>query len=114
MKWLILLAALALFSQAIDDGDWVDTFLLPISFQVHPFYAGYLRVNAAKSLYYVYTPSLDNPSKDPLMVIISPFPGCSSLHTWLYSSGEFTFVRNKDTFKLNSNSWNKQANVLYV
>ena len=95
MKRLILLAALAALSQPIDDGDWVNPFLLPIGFQVHPYYAGYLRVSASKSLYYVYTPSEDNPSKDPLMVIISPFPGCSSLHHWLYSSSEFTFVRNQ-------------------
>jgi carboxypeptidase C (cathepsin A) len=117
MKWLILLATVVLFSQAVDEGDWVDPFLLPIPFQVRPFFAGYLRaaaVKSLKSLYYVYTPSQGNPSKDPLMVVISPFPGCSSLHNWLYSSGEFTFVRNQDSFKHNANNWNKQANVLYI
>jgi hypothetical protein len=57
MKWIILLALLATYSIAVDDGDWVDPFVLPIGFAVRGFYAGYLKLSEVKSLYYVYTPS---------------------------------------------------------
>lgn len=87
MKWLILLALATVCVVSVDDGDWVDPFYLPIPFIVKPFYAGYLDIHSGKALYYVYTPSENNPSKDPLIVLISPGPGCSSLHDWLYSSG---------------------------
>lgn len=114
MKWLILLVFLIAAGNAADDGDWVDPFLLPIGFSVRSFFAGYLNVSYNKALYYVYTPSENNPSKDPLVVVVSPGPGCSSLHSWLYSKGEFTFTRNTTNFRLNPNNWNKQANVLYI
>jgi len=67
-----------------------------------------------KSLYYVYTPSQGNPSKDPLVVVIAPNPGCSTLYHWLYTGGEFVFTRNQVSFRLNPNNWNKIANVLYI
>lgn len=105
---------LATYSIAVDDGDWVDPFQLPIGFAARGFYAGYLRISAVKSLYYVYTPSESNAGKDPLVVIISPGPGCSALHGWLYSKGEFTFTRNTTSFRHNPHNWNKQANVLYI
>ncbi len=57
MKWLILLAILAVALRAADDGDWVDPFRLPIPFISRGFFAGYLNVSATKALYYVYHPS---------------------------------------------------------
>ena len=87
MKLLILLAFAVISAVAEDNADWVDPFLLPIGFAVRGFFAGYLNVSSTKALYYVYTPSENNPSKDPLVVLISPGPGCSSLHSWLYSKG---------------------------
>jgi carboxypeptidase C (cathepsin A) len=112
--WVILLAVMVLSVRGEDDGDWVDPFLLPVGFAVRGFFAGYLNVSASKALYYVYTPSENNPSKDPLVVMVSPGPGCSSLHSWLYSKGEFTFTRNTTNFRHNPHNWNKQANVLYI
>jgi carboxypeptidase C (cathepsin A) len=47
-------------------------------------------------------------------VLISPGPGCSILHNWLYSKGEFVFTRNTIDFRRNDYNWNKQANVLYL
>jgi carboxypeptidase C (cathepsin A) len=113
MKWLILLTTLLLVN-CQDSGDWVDPFALPISFGVHPFYAGYLDIDEGKSIYYVYTPSENNPSKDPLVVLLSPGPGCSVLHSWLYSKSEFVFVRNTSNFRTNTNHWSRIANVLYL
>ena len=57
MRWLILLALLTCLTLSVDDGDWVDTFMLPVPFFVRPFYAGYLNIHSGKALYYVYTPS---------------------------------------------------------
>ena len=114
VRWLILLVVCLMAVSCVDDGDWVDPFLLPIGFQVHGFFSGYLNVSSTKALYYVYTPSEGNPSKDPLVVVLSPGPGCSVLHSWLYSKGEFTFTRNTSNFRLNPHNWNKQANVLYL
>jgi len=114
MKWLILLALLTTAILAADAGDWVDTFTFPTGLYVKPFYAGYLDIHSGKALFYVYTPSEGNPSKDPLIILISPGPGCSSLHSWLYSKGEFVFVRNTGNFRYNSHNWNKLANVLYI
>jgi hypothetical protein len=48
------------------------------------------------------------------VVVLSPGPGCSSLHSWLYSKGEFTFTRNTTNFRHNPHNWNRQANVLYI
>ena len=87
MKWLILLTTIVALTISVDEGDWVDPFDLPISVFVNPFFAGYLNISTTKALYYVYTPSTNNPSKDPLVVLISPGPGCSALHSWLYSKG---------------------------
>lgn len=114
MRWVILLPLLLLCSRAEDDADWVDPFLLPIGFAVRGFFAGYLNVSTTKALYYVYTPSEGNPSKDPLVVVAFTEPGCSSLHGWLYARGEFTFTRNTTNFRNNPHNWNKQANVLYI
>ena len=57
MRWLILLALLAGVAMASDEGDWVDSFMLPVPFFIRPFYAGYLDIHSGKALYYVYTPS---------------------------------------------------------
>lgn len=57
MKWLILLAVLTVSINTVDEGDWVDPFVLPIGFSVRGFFAGYLRIGMNRALYYVYTPS---------------------------------------------------------
>lgn len=114
MKWFILLAVVAVLATGADEGDWVDPFLLPVPFSIRAFYAGYLNITAEKAIYYVYTPSETNPSKDPLVVLLSTGPGCSILHSWLYSKGEFVFTRNTSSFRHNPYNWNRRANVLYL
>ena len=111
---LFLLVLCLALSTAIDEADWVDPYMLPIGFPVHPFFAGYLPVDIARSYYYVYRPSESNPSKDPLVVRVSAGPGCSSLYSWLYSKGPFIFVPESTDFRFNPNNWNKEANVLFI
>ena len=116
MKIINLLALILLvtYASSEDQGDWVDVFNLPFDFPVHPFYAGYLKISATKSYFYVYHPSESNPSKDPLVVRISAGPGCSPMYSWLYSKGPFIFTPGTDHFRHNPNNWNKEANVLFI
>lgn len=113
---IILLVFFILFSfvQNVDEGDWVDTFELPIGFLVHPYYAGYLNVTSTQQYYYSYFPSESNPSKDPLIIRISAGPGCSGLYSAFYSKGPFVFVKGTKNFRVNPFNWNKQANVLFI
>lgn len=113
MRWVILLV-LVLAIHAVDEGDWVDPYDLPIGFAVKSFYAGHLDILGGKQLYYVYTPSMKNPSKDPVVFVLSPGPGCSALYGWLYGYGEFTFTRDSDSFRVNPYPLNKEANVIYL
>lgn len=95
LSTITILAILLTLASASDDGDWVEPFDLPLDgLLVHGFFAGYLNLSATKAFYYVYTPSENNPTKDPLVAMFSPGPGCSALHSFLYSKGEFVFVRN--------------------
>lgn len=91
---LLLIALFLGICLTEDQGDWVDPYMLPIGFPVHPFYAGYLSVGSNRKYFYVYHPSEGNPNKDPLIVRVSPGPGCSSLYSWLYSKGPFVFTPN--------------------
>lgn len=111
---LITFALLVGKVSAEDQGDWVNVFDLPIGFPVHYFYAGYLNITTNKALYYTYFPSESNPSRDPLIIRLSPGPGCSSLWSSLYSNGPFVFVKNSTEFRFNPYNWNKNANLLFI
>lgn len=92
MKCLILLGLLlcvAHVALSADEGDWVDPNRLPVDVGANAFYAGYLNLstNDDRALFYVYTPSQHNPSKDPLVVLTSHGPGCSMMQSFLYSKG---------------------------
>jgi carboxypeptidase C (cathepsin A) len=109
MKILDLVLFIVIFSEVatVDQGDWVDTFKLPIGYLTHPFFAGYLNISSSHAYYYNYFPSESNPGKDPLIVRISAGPGCSALYSTFYSKGPFIFVRNTKNFRVNPNNWNK-------
>lgn len=44
---LILIIAILGYVNTADQGDWVDTYDLPIGFITHPFYAGYLNITSS-------------------------------------------------------------------
>lgn len=111
---IIVVLMLAVLGSCADDGDWVDTFALPIDFLAHPYYAGYLNITTTQAYYYNYFPSEDNPNKDPLIVRVSAGPGCSSLYSAFYSKGPFTFVKGTKGFRINPFNWNKNANLLFI
>ncbi len=57
MKSFILIAFIVILTASADDGDWVDTFELPIGFLAQPFFAGYLNITSSQAYYYTYFPS---------------------------------------------------------
>lgn len=114
MRLIIALTLLFVTTMAVDDGDWVFAEDLGIGIPGRNFYAGYLKISKTKALYYVYTPSESNPTKDPLVIHISQGPGCSALYTWLYSHNDFIFTYNSSSFRTNPMPWQKEANVLYI
>ena len=81
-----------------------------------PIYQGYLDINFFddKSVHYVFFESQNDVSKDPLVVWLSGGPGCSSLLGAFHENGPFIFYPGAHNLKLNNNSWNKNANMLYL
>lgn len=77
---------------------------------------GYLDINFFdnKSIHYVFFESQKDVSKDPLVIWFSGGPGCSSLLGAFHENGPFIFYPTAHNTKLNKNSWNKEANVLYL
>lgn len=67
-----------------------------------------------KVIHYVFFPSQDDVSKDPLLIWFAGAPGCSALLACFHENGPFIFEPGKKTFTVNPNSWNKKANVLYL
>jgi hypothetical protein len=57
MKSLFLVAFIVILATSADQGDWVDTFDIPIGFMTHPFFAGYLNITSSQAYYYTYFPS---------------------------------------------------------
>jgi len=46
-------------------------------------YSGYLNVDANKQLHYTFAESLDNPTKDPIIIWFNGGPGCSSMMAYM-------------------------------
>lgn len=47
-------------------------------------YSGYLKTDqTGNDLFYTFTPSQNDPTKDPVLLWLNGGPGCSSLFGWL-------------------------------
>jgi len=78
-------------------------------------FSGYLNLsNPIKKLHYLFVESERSKEKDPLILWLNGGPGCSSLLGWSQEHGPASFKENSAEFKLNLNSWNRFANVLYL
>jgi carboxypeptidase C (cathepsin A) len=77
-------------------------------------YSGYLEVTATKQLHYTFTESLDNPTKDPIILWFNGGPGCSSMMAFLQESGPYVVDDGESYLKENPYPWNLRANVGYV
>ena len=78
-------------------------------------YSGYLNTTIENhTLFYIYTPSQNNPDTDPLFLWLNGGPGCSSLFGMLGENGPVIFDRDSGEMKLNPFSWNKNSNLLFI
>ncbi|KAK9999348.1 hypothetical protein SO802_018951 [Lithocarpus litseifolius] len=70
-------------------------------------------------LFYYFVESQRKPSRDPLLVWLTGGPGCSSFKPFFYGIGPLSFdyissERGLPTLHLNSDTWTKGLNILYI
>uniref|UniRef100_M1BZY1 Glucose acyltransferase n=1 Tax=Solanum tuberosum TaxID=4113 RepID=M1BZY1_SOLTU len=82
---------------------------------------GYIGVGQEEKvqLFYFFIESERDPQNDPLMLWLTGGPGCSGLSTLLYEMGPLTFdyansSGNFPKLELNSYSWTKVANIIFI
>eukprot|EP01102_Stenamoeba_stenopodia_P016417 TRINITY_DN5740_c0_g1_i3.p1 TRINITY_DN5740_c0_g1~~TRINITY_DN5740_c0_g1_i3.p1 ORF type:complete len:472 (+),score=127.60 TRINITY_DN5740_c0_g1_i3:47-1462(+) len=81
-------------------------------------YTGYLPVNDSldNALFYLFSPSLNNPATDPLLVWMNGGPGASSLLGCFIENGPALISGNTSYPKLviNPYSWTNNASVIFI
>jgi len=78
-------------------------------------FSGYLdTTKPERKLHYMFLPSQNDPTKDPLVVWLNGGPGCSSLGGFITEHGPALFNDYDTELKLNEFSWNKKANMIYI
>ncbi|XP_027153704.1 serine carboxypeptidase-like 34 [Coffea eugenioides] len=80
-------------------------------------YAGYITVNEThgRALFYWFFEATRNPEKKPLLLWLNGGPGCSSIgYGESEELGPFLSQKGKPELKLNKNSWNRVANLLFL
>ena len=78
-------------------------------------YSGYLETAIeGNELFYIYTPSQNDPDKDPVILWLNGGPGCSSLFGFLGEVGPVVEDNFAGGFKTNPYSWNTNANLLAI
>ena len=77
-------------------------------------YSGYLKTNISENeLFYIFTPSQNNPKKDPLILYLEGGPGCSSLIGLFIEVGPVIISENSK-LELNKYSWVKNSSILFI
>uniref|UniRef100_A0A7S3KQX2 Carboxypeptidase n=1 Tax=Euplotes crassus TaxID=5936 RepID=A0A7S3KQX2_EUPCR len=78
-------------------------------------YSGYLEIpNKQRKLHYVFAESQNDPATDPLVIWFNGGPGCSSMLGFIQEHGPYSMPDGDPNFYENPNSWNKEANMLYI
>lgn len=80
-------------------------------------YAGYVDVDvkAGRSLFYYFVEADKNPEKQPLTLWLNGGPGCSSVGGGAFTElGPFYPRGDGRSLRINSMSWNKASNLLFV
>ncbi|KAF8754837.1 hypothetical protein HU200_011374 [Digitaria exilis] len=80
-------------------------------------YAGYVTANEShgRALFYWFFEATHDVEKKPLVLWFNGGPGCSSVgYGALEELGPFLVQKGKPEISLNPNSWNKDANLLFV
>ncbi|XP_022083966.1 lysosomal protective protein-like [Acanthaster planci] len=76
-------------------------------------FSGYLDGTGTKKLHYWYIES-EHSVTDPLIIWLSSGPGCSTIYSALTSNGPFRVQPDGASLEYNPNSWNLNANLLYI
>ena len=78
-------------------------------------YSGYLKTKIdGNELFYIYTPSQNNPNTAPVLLWLNGGPGCSSLFGMLAEVGPVTSDNYANEFKKNLFSWNTNTNLIAI
>lgn len=75
---------------------------------------GYLDTEDGKHFFFWFFESRRNPSKDPLVLWLNGGPGCSSLTGLLMELGPCRVNPGGQDTTINKNSWNNEANVMFL
>ncbi|KAL0326076.1 UNVERIFIED_CONTAM: Serine carboxypeptidase-like 42 [Sesamum radiatum] len=80
-------------------------------------YAGYVDVDVknGRSLFYYFVEAADDPDRKPLTLWLNGGPGCSSVGGGAFTElGPFYPTGDGRGLRINSKSWNKASNLLFV
>lgn len=110
----LILCAIAGAAYAADEADRVASMPDMATFDTYPVYSGYLHVDDAKHLHYMFIESQQDPSTDPLIIWFNGGPGCSSMLGFTQEHGPYKIDSGTDVWTKNDWSWNKEANMLYI
>nr|XP_036582222.1 carboxypeptidase s1 [Colletotrichum truncatum]KAF6790882.1 carboxypeptidase s1 [Colletotrichum truncatum] len=77
-------------------------------------YSGYFDVGTDQHMFFWFFEARDKPKEAPVALWLNGGPGCSSMIGLFQENGPCTFNSGGDEPKLNPNSWNNFANMLYV
>ncbi|XP_054155121.1 lysosomal protective protein-like [Oppia nitens] len=83
----------------------------PIKFKQ---YSGYLTARPGRHHFYWFVESETDPANAPVVLWLTGGPGCSSVFGMLTENGPFHVNSDGKTVALNTHSWNKVANVIYM
>merc|ERR1711990_117297 len=76
-------------------------------------FSGYIAVAPTRSLFYWFVESQSDPASDPLILWSNGGPGCSGLAGFMTEQGPFRPTASGN-LTLNSESWNKVANMVFI
>ncbi|WOK93994.1 serine carboxypeptidase-like 35 [Canna indica] len=78
-------------------------------------YAGYVRINEDKSMFYWFYKAVKAPSKKPLLLWLNGGPGCSSIAKGaLQELGPFLVTNDGSNLVFNPYTWSNVANLLFL
>ena len=76
-------------------------------------YSGFVNVEDDTNLFYVFSESRDDPSKDPVVMYMNGGPGASSLAAFFGANGPLLYV-DENEFMVNPYAWNLNASLLAI
>lgn len=112
---LLVIVCVAIMALAKPEADRVMELPDMAKFDSFALYSGYLEIPEKKrKLHYMFAESQNDPANDPLVIWFNGGPGCSSMLGFTQEHGPYTMPDGDPHFYENPNSWNKEANMLYI